>query len=180
MFDDADLDAAVDGAAFGAFANSGQICMSTERIIVDAKVADQEPSWWLEEAFRGRPMSGLPAEGDTFTLATSTNGIGDNRNILAMAALQNTNTLNNGTTTFQSAYGQLVGTIGAKTHELQVTSDAQNTMVTQSTAAQQAISGVNLDEEASKLLQYQQSYQAAAKYLQTAQSTFDTLLGIFR
>jgi acyl-CoA reductase-like NAD-dependent aldehyde dehydrogenase/ABC-type branched-subunit amino acid transport system ATPase component len=40
VLDDADLDAAVDAAAFGAFANSGQICMSTERFIVDAKVAD--------------------------------------------------------------------------------------------------------------------------------------------
>ena len=37
---DADIDAAVDGAAFGAFANSGQICMSTERIIVDEAIAD--------------------------------------------------------------------------------------------------------------------------------------------
>ena len=37
---DADLDAAVQGAAFGAFANSGQICMSTERIIVDQAIAD--------------------------------------------------------------------------------------------------------------------------------------------
>ena len=40
VLEDADLDAAVNGAAFGAFANSGQICMSTERIIVDAKIAD--------------------------------------------------------------------------------------------------------------------------------------------
>jgi benzaldehyde dehydrogenase (NAD) len=40
VLDDADLDAAVNGAAFGAFANSGQICMSTERIIVDRKIAD--------------------------------------------------------------------------------------------------------------------------------------------
>ena len=40
VLDDADLDAAVSGAAFGAFANSGQICMSTERIIVDRKIAD--------------------------------------------------------------------------------------------------------------------------------------------
>ena len=40
VLDDADLDAAVNGAAFGAFANSGQICMSTERIVVDAAVAD--------------------------------------------------------------------------------------------------------------------------------------------
>jgi vanillin dehydrogenase len=40
VLDDADLDAAVNAAAFGAFANSGQICMSTERIVVDAKVAN--------------------------------------------------------------------------------------------------------------------------------------------
>ena len=40
VLDDADLDAAVAGATFGAFANSGQICMSTERFVVDNKVAD--------------------------------------------------------------------------------------------------------------------------------------------
>ncbi|MFZ1011616.1 MAG: aldehyde dehydrogenase family protein, partial [Candidatus Sulfotelmatobacter sp.] len=40
ILDDADLDAAVNAAAFGAFMNQGQICMSTERIIVDEKVAD--------------------------------------------------------------------------------------------------------------------------------------------
>lgn len=41
ILDDADIDDAVNAAAFGCFANSGQICMSTERIIVDAKVADE-------------------------------------------------------------------------------------------------------------------------------------------
>ncbi len=40
ILDDADLDEAVNAAAFGAFMNQGQICMSTERIVVDAKVAD--------------------------------------------------------------------------------------------------------------------------------------------
>ena len=40
VLDDADLDEAVKAAAFGAFMNQGQICMSTERIVVDAKVAD--------------------------------------------------------------------------------------------------------------------------------------------
>ncbi|MBA4267461.1 MAG: salicylaldehyde dehydrogenase, partial [Comamonadaceae bacterium] len=38
---DANIEDAVNGAAFGAFANSGQICMSTERIIVDQKIADE-------------------------------------------------------------------------------------------------------------------------------------------
>lgn len=41
ILDDADLDEAVNAAAFGAFANQGQICMSTERIVVDDKVADE-------------------------------------------------------------------------------------------------------------------------------------------
>jgi benzaldehyde dehydrogenase (NAD) len=41
VLDDADVDAAVNAAAFGAFANSGQICMSTERMIVDEAVADE-------------------------------------------------------------------------------------------------------------------------------------------
>ena len=41
ILDDADIEDAVDAAAFGCFANSGQICMSTERIIVDEKVADE-------------------------------------------------------------------------------------------------------------------------------------------
>jgi len=40
ILDDADLDAAVNAVAFGAFMNQGQICMSTERVVVDAKVAD--------------------------------------------------------------------------------------------------------------------------------------------
>ena len=40
VLDDADLDAAVAAAAFGAFMNQGQICMSTERIVVDDKIAD--------------------------------------------------------------------------------------------------------------------------------------------
>jgi hypothetical protein len=41
ILDDADIDDAVNGATFGSFANSGQICMSTERIIVDEKIADE-------------------------------------------------------------------------------------------------------------------------------------------
>ena len=50
ILDDADLDEAVKGAAFGCFANSGQICMSTERIIVDEKVADEFVRKFTEKA----------------------------------------------------------------------------------------------------------------------------------
>jgi benzaldehyde dehydrogenase (NAD) len=55
VLDDADLDAAVNGAAFGAFANSGQICMSTERFIVDRKIADDFVARFAKKA-RGLPL----------------------------------------------------------------------------------------------------------------------------
>jgi acyl-CoA reductase-like NAD-dependent aldehyde dehydrogenase/ABC-type branched-subunit amino acid transport system ATPase component len=55
VLDDADLDAAVNGAAFGAFANSGQICMSTERLIVDKKIADDFVSLFAKKA-KGLPL----------------------------------------------------------------------------------------------------------------------------
>jgi benzaldehyde dehydrogenase (NAD) len=55
VLDDADLDDAVNGAAFGAFANSGQICMSTERIIVDDKVANAFVDKFVTKA-KGLPL----------------------------------------------------------------------------------------------------------------------------
>jgi vanillin dehydrogenase len=62
VLDDADLDAAVDATVFGAFANSGQICMSTERVIVDEKVAD-EFSAKLAKRVAALPV-GDPRKGD--------------------------------------------------------------------------------------------------------------------
>ena len=68
VLDDADLKAAVDGAAFGAFANSGQICMSTERIIVDRKVADDFAAMFAKKA-KGLPL-GDPRKPDPVVLGS--------------------------------------------------------------------------------------------------------------
>ena len=129
-------------------------------------------------------VSGAPGDGDTFTVANNTGGVGDNRNALLLAALQTANTLDRNsvsgqnTSTFQSAYGQLVNQIGNKAHELEVTSSAENNRLAQAVQSQQAESGVNLDEEATNLLRYQQAYQAAAKVMQTASTLFDVLLSL--
>jgi flagellar hook-associated protein 1 FlgK len=74
----------------------------------------------------------------------------------------------------------LVSQIGNKTRELEATSKAQASMVTQIQQAQQSLSGVNLDEEAANLLRYQQAYQASGKVLQLASTLFDTLLNLGR
>lgn len=125
-------------------------------------------------------ITGTPVAGDVFNVAANVNASGDNRNALQMAGQQNQNLMINGTASFQGAYSQLVGTIGAKTQELTVTSQAQDAMVTQTVAAQQAVSGVNLDEEAANLLRYQRAYQAAAKAMQIANTMFDSLLTLGR
>ena len=63
VLEDADIEAAVAAAAFGSFANSGQICMSTERIIVDKKIADEFVSK-LAQKTRGLSI-GDPREGQS-------------------------------------------------------------------------------------------------------------------
>jgi flagellar hook-associated protein 1 FlgK len=121
-------------------------------------------------------ITGTPSTGDTFTVSSNTNATTDGSNMLNLAKLQTSNTLVNGTTSYQGAYGQLVSQVGTQTRELEVTSKAQATMLAQVTRSQQSVSGVNLDEEAANLLKYQQAYQAAAKAMSIAQSMFDSLL----
>ena len=73
VLDDADLEAAVNAAAFGAFANSGQICMSTERIIVDASVADAFVAQLAAKAASlplGDPRQGPVVLGSVVDMAT--------------------------------------------------------------------------------------------------------------
>jgi flagellar hook-associated protein 1 FlgK len=123
-------------------------------------------------------ISGAPANGDSFTLTPNTStAAGDNRNALLMAGLQTAGSIN-GSISYESAFAQLVSSVGNKTRELQITSKASSELVAQSIEAQQSMSGVNLDEEATNLLRYQQAYQAAGKMMQIASTLFDTILAI--
>lgn len=123
-------------------------------------------------------ISGTPATGDSFAVSTNAGGVADNRNALLLGGLQTQNTLAGGTTTYQGAYSQLVSFVGNKTREVEVTGKAQANLVLHTQQAQQAMSGVNLDEEAANLMRYQQAYQAAGKMLQISTSLFDVLLGL--
>ncbi len=123
-------------------------------------------------------ISGTPNTNDAFTVGANTNATADGNNALLLAGLQSQNTLDNGTVTYAGAYAQLVGQIGAQTNQLQVTSQAQTNLVNQTQQTQQSISGVNLDEEAANLIQYQQAYQAAGKAIQTANTMFSTVLNL--
>lgn len=124
-------------------------------------------------------FSGTPTSGDTFTVTRSSNNApGDNSNGLLLSSLQTEATVNNSKSTYINAFAELVNTVGNKTRELTVNASAEAKVLQLATAAMQSESGVNLDEEATNLMRYQQAYQAAGKMMQIAGQLFDTLLQI--
>ena len=102
--------------------------------------------------------------------------VGDNRNMLKLAELANQTVMFAGTASFQEAYGQIVSRVGGLTQTANITAIAQQAVLDRATESREAISGVNLDEEAANLIKFQQSYQAAAQTVAIAGTVFDTLL----
>lgn len=125
-------------------------------------------------------ITGTPASGDSFGVGPNTNGIGDNRNALALAGLQTQNLVGNSTASYQAAYAAIVGEVGSRTREIEVTARAESELLSQYVRGRESLSGVNLDEEAANLVRYQQAYQASGKVLQIAAQLFETILELGR
>ena len=146
---------------------------------VSNKLFSEDPS---DPNYRGFQfeISGNPAAGDSFTIGYNTDGTGDNRNAELLAGLATRNSMNGGTQTFTEGYAGLVEQVGVKTRQAQLDSDSGKTLLQQSMNQRESVSGVNLDEEAGRLIQYQAAYNASAKVMGVAQELFTTLLGTFR
>ncbi len=122
-------------------------------------------------------ISGAPATGDTFTVGpANAANTGDNTNVLAMAAAMSSNVLNGNTASLNSAANNLVSAVGVLTQQAKANASAQQSVNQSATDARSNLSGVNLDEEAAKMLQYQQAYQACAQMIQTSQNIFNSLI----
>jgi flagellar hook-associated protein 1 len=74
------------------------------------------------------------------------------------------------------AYAGILSTFGVRVQSAKALATQSASVAEQAKTLASSTSGVNLDEEAARLIQYQQSYQAAAKMLQVAQTVFDTLM----
>jgi flagellar hook-associated protein 1 FlgK len=88
--------------------------------------------------------------------------------------------LEGGTVSVSSAVERLTGNLGLQTRAAQMSRDAESSINQSDLAARDAISGVNLDEEAANMLRYQQAYQAAAQIISAANQMFDTLINAVR
>lgn len=123
-------------------------------------------------------ISGIPATGDRFIVSSNTGGTGDNRNALALAALQTGKLMSGGSDTLQGAYAELVSAVGNRTQEARVGQAAQSGLLSEVERARSSATGVNLDQEAASLLRYQQAYQAAGKVIAIAGQLFNTILDL--
>jgi flagellar hook-associated protein 1 FlgK len=121
-------------------------------------------------------ISGTPTAGDGFTVRGNVGATGDNRNALLGASQQSLPILQNGTVSINDSVSALITGVGSQAQQINTAKTAQTAVNTQAANNQQSVSGVNLDEEAAKLLQWQQAYGAAAKALQIGASLFHDLL----
>lgn len=124
-------------------------------------------------------MTGTPRPGDFVTVGR-TRDLGDGYklnagNAAAFLELRDRETYDSGTT-FSDGFSAAMATVGARTQSAKYASEFSATVAKSLESDRSAISGVDKDEEAARLLQYQQAYQASAKVIQTAQAVFDSLL----
>lgn len=124
-------------------------------------------------------LAGAPANGDVVTLTqgTGTQMNQNSGNAQAMLALRDVPSFNG--VGLADGYTTVFSAVASNVQGGKSAAQFSDTAATSAQSALSNVTGVNLDEEASRLMQFQQAYQAAAKFMQTANSTFSTLIQAF-
>jgi flagellar hook-associated protein 1 len=150
-------------------------------------------TWYPGEALGNEPLSGVdfgfrlalngvPKQGDKISVDPTKSVSTNNGNAQAFLAIQTERFVGSGSdgggTTLSDAYATAMSDIGARVQGAAYLSDVSTSVASNAEANRSSQAGVNLDEEAARLMQYQQGYQAAAKVLQAGQTIFDELLKI--
>lgn len=145
-------------------------------------------------------QAGTPAAGDSWTvqptrtaaeslkliisdasklaLASPNTGTANGDIGLKLAQLQTDKVLGNGSMSLNESFSQIVNKVGVLTQQNGTAAKAQATLIQQNFAAQQALSGVNLNEEYVNLDRYQEQFRAASRLIEVSSTLFDTLLGM--
>lgn len=124
-------------------------------------------------------LSGTPAvdgsQSDSVSFGANTNYSADTGNASSFLGLRDSLVFD-GSTTLSDGFSAAMAQVGTRTQSAQYAAKLSESIVKNLEADRMAVSGVNLDEEAAKLLQFQQAYQASAKMLQVAQGIFDSVI----
>ena len=117
---------------------------------------------------------------DTSKIAAAGSAVGDTDgdNALELAKLRSAKTMGSGTLDFNEAYSRIVNSVAVHTQSNGTAAKAQLSLIQQNMAAQQEVSGVNLNEEYVNLMQYQEQFRAASRLIDVSSTLFDTLLSL--
>ncbi|EAT12524.1 flagellar hook-associated protein FlgK [Bermanella marisrubri] len=135
---------------------------------------EQKPTYFGYEL----SMDGVPKEGDAFYVDFNDDAVTDNRNGVLLGGIQKKEIIE-GDMTFSESYGKTVEEVGSITARAQINTESSKVLLQNSEDNVSAVSGVNLDEEAGKLIQYELGYNASAQVISVARDLFSTLIGIF-
>ena len=102
--------------------------------------------------------------------------VGDNRNMLSLIALRDANVLQSGAHSYSSLYGNTLSGVAVETRSAISNAETEMALLQSAEGRLEGLRGVNLDEEATNLIRYQQAYQAAAQVISVANDIFDSLL----
>jgi flagellar hook-associated protein 1 FlgK len=119
-------------------------------------------------------LTGTPASGDSVTIGQNAFAPLSGGNASAMMALRDVAMFDGAALT--DGYAGMISQLGIRAQSANYSAQVSSNIAVNAEKARTGVSGVNLDEEAAKLLQYQQAYQASAKMIQIAQNIFDTLI----
>ncbi len=81
-----------------------------------------------------------------------------------------------GNATVDDYYGSVVGQLGIETQRANSAASSQKDIVGQLKNIRESVSGVSLDEEATKMIEFQKSFDASARLIRTADEMMDTIL----
>jgi flagellar hook-associated protein 1 FlgK len=112
--------------------------------------------------------------------AAKANSPGDNTVANVIHSLQNRQFMNEGQSTFDDFYNAKVGQIGLATQRAMSGVESQKNILDQLKNTREAVSGVSLDEEATKMIEYQKAFEASARVIKMADEMFDTILNLKR
>ena len=126
-------------------------------------------------------ISGSPGKGDSFDIKFNKDGKADNRNANELLGLQTKATVGvgkdgTGGVSMATSYSQLVSKVGGKASQAAVDGTANGAALSYAKEVRNSVSQVNLDEEASNLVKFQQYYTASSQIIKAAQATFSTLI----
>lgn len=115
-------------------------------------------------------------DGASIAAANRDGAVGDNRNMLSLIALRDSSSLKSGTQSYTSFYGATLSGMAVETRSAISNAETEQSLLRSAEDRLEGLIGVNLDEEATNLIRYQQAYQAAAQVITVANEMFDTLL----